>query len=108
MAFNLNDEAKLIFSYLNSRYPNIKFTMETKVKKVIPSLDVLIDNCNNILNTTTYHKSTCSGFLLNFNSFTSRFYKISIIKCLTDYAYKINNTLASIYNDITKSRNFKM
>ena len=108
MAFNSNDGAKLIFSYLNSRHPNIKFTMETKVNKVVPSLDVLIDNCNNILNTTTYHESTYSGFLLNFNSFTSRFYKISIIKCLTDYAYKINNTLASIYNDITKSRNFKM
>ena len=28
--------------------------METKVNKVIPFLDALIDNHNNILNTTTY------------------------------------------------------
>ena len=65
--------------------------METNVNKVIPFLDVPIDNRNNILNTTTYHKSTYSGLLLNFDSFTSRFYKISFTKCLIDCAYKANN-----------------
>ena len=54
--------------------------METEVNKVILFLDILIKNRNNILNTPTYHKSTYSGLLLNFNSFTSRFYKISFIK----------------------------
>ena len=56
----------------------------------------------NILNTTAYHKSTYSGLLLNFDSFTSRFYKISLLKCLIDRAYKINNTWASFHNDVTK------
>ena len=65
--------------------------MKTEVNKVIPFLDVLIDNPNNILNTTTYHKSTYSGLLLNFNSFTSRFYKISLIKCLIDRDCKMKN-----------------
>ena len=65
--------------------------MEANVNKVIPFLDVPIDNRNNILNTTTYHKSTYSGLLLNFDSFTSRFYKISFTKCLIDCAYKVNN-----------------
>ena len=92
LVFNSHDEAKRFFSYLNLRQPNVKFTIETKVNKVIPFLDVLIDNRNNILNTTTYHKSTYSGLLLNFDSFTSRFYKISLIKRLIDRAYKINNT----------------
>ena len=80
------DEAKRFFSYLNSRHPNVKFTMETEVHKVILFLDVLIDNRNNILNTNTYYKLTYSGLLLNFDSFTSRFYKISLIKCLIDRA----------------------
>ena len=66
--------------------------MEIEVKKIIILLDVLIDKRNNILNATAYHKSTYSGLLLNFNSFISRFYKISLIKCLFDRAYKINNT----------------
>ena len=65
-------------------------------------MDVIIDNRSNILNTTTYHKSTYSGLLLNFDSFTSCFYKISLIKCLIDHAYKINNTWASFHNDVTK------
>ena len=100
--FNSHDEAKRFFSYLNSRHPNVKFTMETEVSNVVPFLDVLIDNRSNILNTTTYHKSTYSGLLLNFDSFTSRFYKISLIKCLIDRAYEINNTRASFQNDVTK------
>ena len=100
--FNSHDEAKRFFSYLNSRHPNVKFTIETEVNKVIPFLDVLIDNRNNILNTTTYHKLTYSGLLLNFDSFTSRFYKISLIKCLIDRAFKINNTWTGFHNDVTK------
>ena len=54
--FNLHDEAKWFFSFLTSRHPNVKFAMETEVNKVVAFLDVLIDNCNNILNTTIYHK----------------------------------------------------
>ena len=92
LVFNFHDEVKGFFLDLNSRHPNVKFIMETEVNKVIPFLDVLIDNRNNILNITTYHKSTYSGLLLNFDSFTSRFYKISLIKCLIDRAYKINYT----------------
>ena len=29
--FNSHDEAKRFFSYLNSRHPNVTFTMETEV-----------------------------------------------------------------------------
>ena len=101
LVFNSHDEVKQFFSYLNSRHATVKFTMETEVNKVIPFLDVLIDNRNNILNTTTYHKSTYSGLLLNFDSYTSRFYKRSLIKCLIDRAYIINNTWANFHNDVT-------
>ena len=45
---------------------------------------VFIDNRNNILDTTAFHKSTCSALLLFFNSYPSRFYKISLIKYLID------------------------
>ena len=39
---------------------------------------------------------------LNFDSFTARFYKINLIKCLIDCPFKINNTWASFHNDVTK------
>ena len=55
LVFNSHDEAKQFFP---SRHPNVKVTMETEVNKVISFLDVLIENHNNIFNTTTYHKLT--------------------------------------------------
>ena len=54
------------------------------------------------MNTVTYHKLTYSGLLRNFNDFNSPFYKIILIKCLIDRAYKINNTQASFHNGVTK------
>ena len=68
------------------------FQEQKEVNEVIRFLDVFIDNRNNILNATTYHKSTYSDLLLNSDSFTSRFYKISLIKCLIDRVDKTNNT----------------
>ena len=62
--FNNSFEAKEFFNYINTRHPNIKFTMETKVNKIIPFLGVLIDNSQKIFKTLTYHKSTYTGLLL--------------------------------------------
>ena len=47
---------------------------------IIPFLDGLIDNSQNIFKTSTDHKSTYSVLLLNYTSFTSRFYKIGLIQ----------------------------
>ena len=90
--FNNSFEAKEFFNYINTRYPNIKFAMETEVNKIIPFLDVPIDNGQNIFKTSTYHKFTYFGLLLNYTNFTSHFYKIGLTKCLIDRTYKINNT----------------
>ena len=61
--FNNSSEAKGLLNYINTRHPNIKFTMETEVNKVIPFLDVFIDFRQNILKASTYHKSTYSCLL---------------------------------------------
>ena len=74
--FNNSFAAKEFLNYINTRHPSIKFTKDTEVNKIIPFLDVLIDNSQNFLKTSAYHKSTYSGLLLNNTSFTSRFYKI--------------------------------
>ena len=76
--------------------------METEVNKIIPFLDVLIDNSQNILKTSTYHKTTYSGVPLNYTSFTSCFYKIGLLKCLIDRAHKINNTWPGFHDDVSK------
>ena len=76
--------------------------MEIEVNKIIPFLDVLIDNSQNILKTSAYHKLKYSGLLFNCTSFTSHFYEIGLIKCLIDRAYKINNTWPGFHHDVSK------
>ena len=102
---NNSFEAKEFFNYINTRHPNIKFTVEPEVNKIIPFPDVLTGNSQDILKTWTYHKSIYSGFRLNNISFTSRFYKIRLKKYLTDRAYKINNTWPGFHDDVSKIKN---
>ena len=40
--------------------------------------------------------------LLNYTSFTSRFYKIGLIKYLLDTAYKVNNTCPGFHDNVSK------
>ena len=65
-------------NFLNNRHSNIKFTIEKQIKHFIAFLHVFTPGINNQnLTLETYHKSTYTGLLLNFNSFTSFSYKIS-------------------------------
>ena len=69
----------LFFNFLNNKHPNVKFTIE---KHSIAFLDVFISGIDNQnLTLQKCHKSTYTGLLLNFKSFTSYSYKISSIKC---------------------------
>ena len=84
-AFEKEQDSLNFLNFLNNKDPNIKFTLEKQVKHSIACLDVFISGINNQnLTLQTYHKSTYTGLLLNFKSFTSFSYKISLIKCLID------------------------
>ena len=48
-------------------------------------------NLNQNLALQTYRKSTYAGLRLNFKSFTSFSYKISLIKCLISRSFEICN-----------------
>ena len=99
--FNLHDEAKRFFCYLHSRHSNIKFAVKTEVKTKSftfwISLLIIITTFWNV-----YLKSTYSDILVNFNSFTFLLYKISLVKCLVDHAYKKHNAWASFHVNIDK------
>ena len=69
--------------FLNNKHPNVKFMIEKQVNHSIIFLDVFISGIDNQnLTLQTYHKATYTGLLLNFKSFTSFSFKISLIKCL--------------------------
>ena len=64
--------------------------IEKRINHSNAFLDVLILGINNQnLTLQTYHKLTYAGFLLNFMSFTSFSYKVSLIKCLVDRLFEI-------------------
>ena len=65
-------------NFLNNKYPNVKFTIENQINHSIAFLDVFISGINNqYLPLQPYHKSTYTGLLLDFKSFTSFSYKTS-------------------------------
>ena len=87
--------------FLNNRHPNIKFKIDKQINHSIAFFDAFISGINNQnLTLQTHHKSTYTGLLLNFKSFTSFSYKISLIKCLIDRSFKICNNWNSFHNDI--------
>ena len=91
-AFDKEQYSLLFLNFLNKRHPNIKFTIEKQINHSIAFLDVFISGINNQnLTLQTYHKSTYTGLLLKFKSFTSFSYKISLMKCLIDRSFKICN-----------------
>ena len=75
--------------------------IEKQINHSIAFLYVFISSINNQnRRLQTYHKSTYTGLLLNFKSFTSFSYKISLIKSLIDRLFKICNNWNSFHNDI--------
>ena len=103
--FNNKQDADLFFAYLNTKHPNIKFTFEAEQNGVLPFLDVYIDINNNSLTTNIFRKSTYTGLLTNYFSFTSFSYKLSLIRTLCDRVYKLNNSWQGIHNDFEKTKN---
>ena len=81
-------DSLFFLNFLNNKHLNIKFTIEKQVNHSIAFFDAFItgvDNQNFTLQ--PYHISTYTGFILNFKSFTSFSYKISLItQCLLDRA----------------------
>ena len=99
--FGKEQDSVNFLNFLSKRHPNIKFTIEKQVNHFIAFLDVLISGINNQnLTLQTYHKSTYTGLALNFKSFTSFSYKISLFKCLVDRSFKICNNWNPFHNDI--------
>ena len=99
--FNSKEESLKFFEYLNQQHPNIKFTIEEEHENKISFLDILIENRNS-LKTSVYQKSTYTGLLMNFYSFTPFSYKVGLIKTLVDRTFKITNTWEAFHKNIVK------
>ena len=98
---NAFDKEQDSLNFWNKRHPNIKFTTEKQTNHSIAFPDVFISGINNQnLTLQTYKKFTYTGLLLNFKSFASFSYKISLNKGLVDRSFKVCNNWNSFHNDI--------
>ena len=70
------------------------------------SCPVLLDNSNPpSLVTSVFRKSTYTGLLTNFLSFSPFPYKLGLIRTLVDRTFKINNTWTGFHNNIKELAN---
>ena len=77
--------------------------IEKQINHSIAFLVVFISGINDEnLTLQIYHKSTYTGLFLNFKSFTSFSYKISLIKCMVDRLFKVCNNCNSSHGDIER------
>ena len=78
------------FNKLNQIHPQIQFTAEYEIENQLPFLDVLVEKgTNNNLQLSVYRKPTHTGLYINWLSFVPYRYKLNLIKCLLDKAFKI-------------------
>ena len=97
--------AKTILQFLNTRHPNIKFTIEKegeKKRNTLPFLDTrVIRNVDKYI-TSVYHKPTFTGVYLNWKSLTARKYKIGLINCLLNRIWRICTTQKHRDEEVSK------
>jgi hypothetical protein len=90
-----------VVEVLNSKHANIKFTFEEEKKKKIPFLDVSVTRSGDSFHTTVYHKPTFTGVYLNWFSLTAKEYKIGLIRCLVDRAWRICSSYVAFHQELT-------
>ena len=92
--------------FLNTRHPNIKFTMELEENQEIPSLDVRINKRNlNNFTTTVNRKTTFTGLYTKWDSFTPRTYKINLIRTLTYRCLRICSSSSLLQSTLFDLKN---
>jgi len=84
---------------LNSVHNNITFTKELECGDSLTFLDVLIENTQSGIQTTTYRKPTHSGLYTHWISFIPHHQKRNLVFGLLDRAYKIASTYNSIHSE---------
>ena len=99
-----NTEPETILDYLNKQHKNIKFTVEYENDGKLPFLDTCVYRAFDSYRTTIYRKKTFTGVYLKWTSLTTKKYKIGLIYCLLNRAWKICTDEEEREREINKIR----
>ena len=89
IVFKLKTHVQPFFQYLNGLHANIKFTKDEESENSLSFLDIKIMKREGKFVTSTFYKPTHTGVYMNWYSFAPRKYKINLVKCLLNRAWKI-------------------
>ena len=96
------DQAAEILNFLNGQHKNIRFTIEHEESKKLPFLDTCVVRRVDKYQTIVYRKKTFTGVYLNWTSLTTRKYKIGVINCLAERAWRICTEKDDKMNELEK------
>jgi hypothetical protein len=106
LLFRSPNHVNQFLDYLNGQHPNIKFTSEIENNNSLNFLDVALTKLTNSFETSVFRKSTCTGLGMKFGSAVSFSYKVSLVSCLVDRAYKICSTFAKFSCELDNLRQY--
>ena len=102
--FRSESHIEPFFQYINTRHTRINFTVEKEKDDSLSFLDVLIKKLDNKFTTDIYRKPTFSGQCLRFDSSVNEQYKINLVSCLLDRAFKICSSYSILCTEISRLR----
>ena len=90
LIFSNKLECNQFFEHLNQQHSSLSFTMESESDHTLPFLDIKITrNQDGSLSTSMYRKPTFSGLYLKWTSFVPKQFKINLVNCLLNRAWRI-------------------
>lgn len=100
LLFKESDHVVKFLDYLNSKHPNIKFTVEIENNNLLSFLDIQLTNCGNYLGTSVYRKESFTGLGLNFLSFVPNIYKLNSVRTLLHRCYALSLNWICFHDEI--------
>ena len=104
-AFSNSSQANAFLDFINSKHPNINFTMELENNNSLPFLDVLVSK-NDVVTTSVYRKKTFTGLGCSFYSYTPLKYKIGTVKALIHQGFKLCSNWAKFHSEMEFLQNY--
>ena len=104
--FSEQKHTDLFLHCLNSKHPNINFTLKNEINNKISFLDIWVEKNNNSLATKIFRKPTFSGLGISYFSNTPLLYRLNSIRTLIHRAYQICSTYEALCSELEYLRNF--
>lgn len=97
-----------LMQYMNSRHPNMRFTVENENNGAINFIGLTIShsftNGSHGYATRIYRKPTFTSLYTNFYSYIPLAYRLTVLKCLLVRAYRLCSSLSLFLSEVTTIR----